>query len=103
MGSNLRIAVLEGIESNELISWARENDLITTAAAVSATTSYTDIDWKKGRVLVYGSEAHGLGDSFLETLDETLIIPMENGVESLNLGVSVGITLFEAKHQREIG
>ena len=103
MGSNLRIPVLEAAGSDELLSWARENDLITTAAAVSTATSYSDIDWKKGRVLVYGSEAHGLDESFLETLDETFIIPMENGVESLNLGVSVGITLFEAKRQREVG
>lgn len=103
MGSNLRIPVWESADLDEVVDWARKSGLITTAASVNAEADYTNIDWKIGRVLVYGSEAHGLSGSILETLDETFVIPMDNGVESLNIGVSVGITLFEAKRQREIG
>ena len=32
-------------------------------------------------------------------IDESLIIPMENNVESLNLAVSCGVILFEAKRK----
>jgi tRNA G18 (ribose-2'-O)-methylase SpoU len=32
--------------------------------------------------------------------DESLIIPMENAVESLNVAVAAGIILFEAKRQQ---
>jgi tRNA G18 (ribose-2'-O)-methylase SpoU len=49
--------------------------------------------------LIFGSEAHGLRAEDFQKVDEGLIIPMENGVESLNLAVSCGIILFEAKSQ----
>ncbi|MEP6788538.1 MAG: TrmH family RNA methyltransferase, partial [Acidobacteriota bacterium] len=45
------------------------------------------------------SEAHGLSAEKLEKTDEVIAIEMENGVESLNLAVSAGIILFEAKRQ----
>jgi len=49
--------------------------------------------------LIFGSEAHGLNPQEFQKVDEGLVIPMENSVESLNLAVSCGILLFEAKRQ----
>ena len=51
------------------------------------------------RLLILGSEAHGLTETELKKIDEALTIPMENDVESLNLGVSAGVLLFEARRQ----
>ena len=56
-----------------------------------------NVDWTKPRLLILGSEAHGLSAEERAEIDESLIIPMENDVESLNLAVSCGVILFEAK------
>ncbi len=63
--------------------------------------SYLEIDWKKPRLLVFGSEASGLSNEERNEIDESLIIPMENKVESLNLAVSCGVILYEAKRQKQ--
>ncbi len=52
-------------------------------------------DW-----LLFGSETSGLPSSVLSDCDATLYIPMpETHVRSLNLSVSVAISLFEARRQ----
>src|SRR5438445_4763561 len=97
MGASFRLLVWENADFAEVLTWANEENLTTTAADTTAPISYTEIDWKKPRLLVFGSEAHGLGDKKLAKMKEKINIPMENGVESLNLAVSAGIILFEAK------
>jgi tRNA G18 (ribose-2'-O)-methylase SpoU len=86
---------------DEAIAEGRRRGLIVTAADISGDIPYTDIDWTIPRMLVLGSEAHGLNERELAVIDETIVIPMENEVESLNLAVSSGIILFEAKRQRD--
>jgi len=83
------------------LTWAREKNLTSVFADVNAEKSYLEINWKKPRLLVFGSEAHGLSAEEQSGIDESLVIPMENGVESLNLAVSSGVILYEAKRQRE--
>lgn len=99
MGANLRLPVVEGVKLDQVLNWADSKGLVATAADIKGERSYTDTDWKTGRLLVFGSEAHGLGEEGLEQMKETINIPMENDVESLNIAVSAGIILFEAKRQ----
>ena len=40
--------------------WAKEKNLTSVCADVNAEKSYLEIDWKKPRLLIFGSEAHGL-------------------------------------------
>ncbi len=101
MGAAFRVPVWENADFSETLKWATENHLQSICADINAEKSYTEIDWKKPRLLIFGSEAHGLRFSERNEITESLIIPMENDVESLNLAVSCGIILFEAKRQRE--
>jgi TrmH family RNA methyltransferase len=100
MGSAFRLPIVEHVDFSDAIAWARERGLVSTAADVSSQLSYSDLDWNVPRLLVFGSEAHGLNERELASIDEKILIPMENEVESLNLAVSSGIILFEAKRQR---
>jgi len=99
MGANLRLNIWENAGLPEVMIWAKEENLVTTAADIGSKSAYTQIDWNIPRLLLFGSEAHGLGGDALKLIEQTIYIPMENGVESLNLAVSCGIILFEAKHQ----
>lgn len=100
MGASFRLPIWDGAVFDEVLLWAKSRGLVSTAADVGAEKSYTEIDWGRPRLLILGSEAHGLSDTDLDRIEEQMQIPMENDVESLNLAVSAGIILFEAKRQR---
>ena len=99
MGANLRLTIRENANLTDVLIWAKKKNLVTTAADINAENAYTKIDWKIPRLLIFGSEAHGLSVGDLKMIGDTIYVPMENGVESLNLAVSCGIILFEAKRQ----
>lgn len=101
MGSAFRLPIIQGIEFESVLEWARERKVRTVAADVNSNIDYTDLKWEGSTLLILGSEAHGLNPGEIRLIDETVFIPMENDVESLNLAVSVGIILFEAKRQRD--
>jgi len=99
MGASFRLPLWTEADFFEVLDWAEEKNLISICADVNAEKSYLDVDWREPHLLIFGSEAHGLSQKERERVAESLIIPMENGVESLNLAVSTGVILFEAKRQ----
>ena len=50
--------------------------------------------------LVFGSEGAGLSRQILELCDEAVAIPMQAGVDSLNVGNAGAVFLYEANRQR---
>jgi TrmH family RNA methyltransferase len=99
MGSSFRMPVWDNADFGEILDWARTARLSVCAAVADSAKNYTTVDWKKPRLLIFGSEAHGLISEQLKDVDETLAIPMSQNVESLNLAVAAGIILFEARRQ----
>ena len=99
MGAALRLPVWTESTLDTSIAWAKELGLETTATSANCATSYTELDWSRPRLLIFGSEAHGLTETQLCGVSEQIRIPMEVHVESLNLAVATGIILFEAKRQ----
>jgi len=99
MGSTFRMPIWAGATNAEAIDWARSSGVSTVGATADADRSYTEIDWAKPRMLILGSEAHGIPVDVEPQLDERISIPMDANVESLNLAVAAGIMLFEARRQ----
>lgn len=61
---------------------------------------YTDVTFKKGDFLVFGSETRGLPEIILKQNPEnSLTIPMTGQVRSLNLSSSVAMVVGEAMRQ----
>jgi len=61
---------------------------------------YTDIDFKPGDYIMFGSETTGIPQNILHECKNRIIkIPMTGLERSLNLSVSVGIVLYEALRQ----
>lgn len=97
MGAAFRLNFWTNAGFEDALNWAKARNFISICADVNSRKTLWEIDWKKPRLLIFGSEAQGLSTLERKLVDEDLIIPMENGVESLNLAVSCGIILYEAK------
>jgi TrmH family RNA methyltransferase len=97
MGSAFRLPIWEGVEFKEALDWAGEHGLSASAFDVKGTASIYEKDWKGPQLLIFGSEAAGLCDVELAQVETVLTVPMSSAVESLNLAVTAGIVLFEAR------
>ena len=71
------------------------------AFTAHATTSYADIDYRPGDVLMFGPEPDGLDAATLADthITERVRIPMLAGRRSLNLSNAAAIAVYEAWRQ----
>lgn len=63
------------------------------------TTPYTNIAFERGDYVVLGRESAGTPRELYALMDETLTIPMREGVRSLNVAMSAGMITAEACRQ----
>jgi len=100
MGAAFRVPIASGVEFMNLDQHAEENGVTTIAAAAEAGQYHFDADLRKPVIIVLGGEANGLPADVIEACDKKVRIPMQPGVESLNLAVSGAVILYEAVRQR---
>ena len=81
-------------------AWLQNNNITTYATAITAKANYNEVDWQKGSAIVLGTENSGLSTTWLRTANEQIIIPMQAGIDSLNVSVSSAIIIYEALRQR---
>ena len=59
-----------------------------------SSKSVFDMNWDEQKcVIVFGNERDGISDEVRELADDSFFIPMKGFAESLNLSVSVAVTL----------
>lgn len=100
MGSAFRLPAWRGASFMEAIKWCRRHRLGVIGADAESNVRHTDIDWTKASALVLGPESTGLTAEELGAADQTVSIPMQGDVESLNVSVAAGILLYEAARQK---
>ncbi|MDR9457825.1 MAG: RNA methyltransferase [Salegentibacter sp.] len=88
--------------TEEIIDFLKQKNIKIYAAALQASKEYTKVDYAGSSAIVVGTEATGLGDSWLENSEENIIIPMGGEIDSMNVSVAAGILIFEAKRQRSL-
>ncbi len=93
VGSLFRIPVAEGIDLSAVMGRLRREGFRCIGTAAEATDRVADIDRASRTVLVFGSEAHGLGQELRSEMDQLVKIPRYGRAESLNVGVAAGIVL----------
>ncbi len=100
MGSAFRLPIWRNADFNRAVAWCRERNISLVGAAATATMKHTDWNWTRPTALVLGPESTGLSADELRDTDQTVSIPMQGEVESLNVSVAAGILLYEAARQR---
>ena len=76
---------------------------IVAADVGPGTRDFRDIDYVRPTALVLGSELDGLSAESIAAADVRVRVPLVGMVESLNVSVAVGVILYEALRQRELG
>jgi len=83
------------------IEQAQQAGFWVVGLAGEAERSIWQADLKGATAVVMGAEGEGLRRLVREKCDQLLSIPMPGKVESLNVSVATGVTLFEVVRQRQ--
>lgn len=87
----------------DVYSWLKANNIISFAAELKASEFYHQTDLSGKIALVFGTEATGLTDKWIDGADHRIKIPMGGVIDSLNVNTSVAILVFEAMRRRNFG
>jgi tRNA (cytidine/uridine-2'-O-)-methyltransferase len=91
----------QDVDYRQHVAWADFAEAVAGRRIWKLTTraerTLWEADFAPGDVLLFGPESRGLPDDLLAADPERNVrIPMRAGARSLNLGTSVGVTLYEA-------
>jgi TrmH family RNA methyltransferase len=86
--------------TTEIISFLKDLGISIYCAALQTSIPYQHQDFTGPTALVVGTESTGLSTEWLENSTQNIIIPMQGKIDSLNVSVTAGILIFEAKRQR---
>jgi len=103
MGSTFRLPVCRG-GWDEVTREARRAGatiLATVSAGAEEAQPLTGVDLRRPTLLLLGNEGAGLPADIVADADVRGTIPMRPGVNSLNVSVTAGLLLYEARRQRE--
>ncbi|MBK7095820.1 MAG: RNA methyltransferase [Saprospiraceae bacterium] len=101
LGAVFEIPVI--ITSNsKVLEWLKIHNIKAYSAALPSYASIFQLDLRGNISLVFGAESDGLSDFWIKSSDEIFTIPMKGIIDSLNVSVSVAISLYEAVRQGRI-
>lgn len=101
MGTIFKLPIVESVNLTESLQILKNAGLrIIAAHAHTEQRSITSADFRQDCAVVLGSEGYGISQKILDLCDEEVVIPMQNGVDSLNVGTAGAIFLYEAARQR---
>lgn len=85
----------------ELVNWLKKNQIQLFSTYLNEDTkSLYQIEFSKSSAIVFGTEAFGLTDFWVEHSDELVKIPMNGKVDSLNVSNAAAICIYEAVRQK---
>jgi RNA methyltransferase, TrmH family len=100
MGSVLRLPIVAGMTTHQVLTCMRKLSLRTLAAVPRGGQDPDAIDWRGQVGLLLGGEGPGLTDEAIALCDARVTIPMAGGVESLNVAAAGAILVYAARRQR---
>ena len=100
MGSLFHLPIITRATCSELLSYMRENGVSCFASMIDkVAVPYFSVDYRRPVAVVFGNEGNGVSDEIGNNLPH-VFIPMAGKTESLNVGTSAAIILYEAFRQR---
>jgi tRNA (cytidine/uridine-2'-O-)-methyltransferase len=79
--------------------WRRADGARLLLFSTKAATPYLDHRYEDTDILLFGRESAGVPDQVVAAADQRLLIPIADGMRSLNVAVSAAMALGEALRQ----
>jgi TrmH family RNA methyltransferase len=96
----LPIAVSSNL--TEVVKEYRDRGVQIVATLPLADKLYWDIDFTRPTLILLGNEGAGLTEELISLSNLQVRIPLNEGVESLNVAIASALLLYEAQRQRNI-
>lgn len=101
MGGTFRLPIAARGSLSEVVGSAAELGVRLVAAAPRGGTPLPELDLRKPTAIVLGGEGAGVPQTTMAAVEETVTIPMQPPVESLNVAIAAALILYEATRQRQ--
>jgi RNA methyltransferase, TrmH family len=99
-GQWFRLPMASSEDLKATITLAKNAGMQIAATLANASLTYWDVDWCKPSLILLGNEGAGLSDELAEMADVQVNIPLNPGVESLNVAIASALILYEAQRQK---
>lgn len=96
MGAQLNICIMDGCNLPAIV---KEHHYQTLATTLEQSVSVYDCDLRGRIAFIFGNEGAGVSPALLAEASLRVHIPMEPGIESLNVAAAAAICLFERRRQ----
>lgn len=101
MGGTFRLPIAARGSLAEVVASAHELGIRLVAAVPRGGTPLPSLDLREPTAIVLGGEGAGVPHTTMAAVHETVTIPMQSPVESLNVAIAAALILYEATRQRQ--
>jgi len=101
MGGTFRLPIAARGSLSEVVASATELGVRLVAAVPRGGTPLPELDLRQPTAIVLGGEGAGVPQTTMAAVHETVTIPMQPPVESLNVAIAAALILYEATRQRQ--
>jgi TrmH family RNA methyltransferase len=101
MGGTFRLPIAARGSLAEVVASAKELGVRLVAAVPRGGTPLPNLDLRKPTAIVLGGEGAGVSHTTMAAVQETVTIPIQPPVESLNVAIAAALILYEATRQRQ--
>ncbi len=101
MGGTFQVPIAARGSLSEVVASAHDLGLRLVAAVPRGGTPLPDVDLREPTAIVLGGEGAGIPVATMAAVHETVTIPMQAPVESLNVAIAAALILYEATRQRQ--
>lgn len=99
-GTAGRVPIARAVNIADVLIQLKERGYWVAGAAGDGADTVWTLDWDRPIAIVMGSEGKGLRSRVASECDHLVAIPMEAGVDSLNVSVAAGVLMFAAARTR---
>jgi RNA methyltransferase, TrmH family len=101
MGGTFRLPVAARGSLSDVVASATELGVRLVAAVPRGGTPLPKLDLREPTAVVLGGEGAGVPHTTMAAVHETVTIPMQAPIESLNVAIAAALILYEASRQRQ--
>jgi RNA methyltransferase, TrmH family len=102
VGEWFRLPMIVNDNLPELVKMHQQQGVQVVATVLGADRSYWDLDFTRPTLMLLGNEGTGLSKDLVDLADKQVEIPLEGGVESLNVAIATALLLYEVRRQKSL-